>query len=446
MSDKPPSEELAYSEDELDKMSNLVEAEDKTSGVLIERDIDVYIRHIDSLARSFPLTIKTMRDALEVSHREYVEFVTANCQTDELEDKQRVIVELKYVSEFNDILKKFDSNSISLKLVPRSLLVALVSQFDSFIGQLLRTLFYLKPEMLNGSEKALKFSELVEFVSIDAAREYIIEKEIETVLRKSHSDQFSWLESKFKVPLRKALPIWSDFIELTERRNLLVHANGVVSSQYVKVCEENGVELDDTVEVGTVLEVSSDYFLKAYKCVYEIGVKLAHVLWRKTQFKDIAKSDKHLNKLTYNLLCEEKNDLAVILLDFITETLKNHSDGEQLRIAVINKSQANKWIGNQKKAIEILENEDWSGWSNEFKLGEAVIRDDFDAAARIMLAIGSSGTPDKTDYKDWVLFKEFRKSIQFLNAYRDIFEEDFALATTKRDAADEDSVTEVEKV
>ena len=59
-----------------------------------------------------------------------------------------------------------------------------------------RKIFLIKPELLNSSEKNLTFSKLAEYNSIEEAKEYIIEKEIETVLRDSHSNQFKWLESK----------------------------------------------------------------------------------------------------------------------------------------------------------------------------------------------------------------------------------------------------------
>lgn len=96
-----------------------------------------------------------------------------------------------------------------------------------------------KPELLSSSEKNLSFKDLVGLGSIDAAREFIIEKEIKSVIRLSHSDQIAWLEKKLSIPLTKELKIWPAFIELCERRNIFTHTNGVVSSQYCRVCREH---------------------------------------------------------------------------------------------------------------------------------------------------------------------------------------------------------------
>lgn len=405
----------------------------------IGQEIDVFIQHIDSLATSFPLTILILQAVLQNTHGNYRKFIEGNCEIKEEDGRELITVEPEHRFQYSKLVKQIESGEISLKIVPRSLLVALVSQFDSYLGRLLRALFYLKPELLNSSEKALTLSQLMEFKSVENAKEYILEKEIETVLRKSHAEQFDWLEKKFGIHLRKGLPVWPTFIELTERRNLFVHANGVVSSQYLRVCKEHNVSLDEDIQVGKELDVSREYFIQAYKCIYEIGVKLAQVLWRKQHPEDLLAADKHLNKVTYELLREEKNKLAVTLLDFATLTLKKHFDGEQRRISVVNRAQAYKWVGNTEKATEIVESEDWSDTSIEFKLAQAVLKDDFVGATNLMEKIGSNGYPSKTDYKEWPLFKEFRKSEEFLKTYQELFGEEFKLVVAKEELPDDTS-------
>ena len=71
----------------------------------------------------------------------------------------------------------------------------MVSQYDSFLGRLLRLIFLAKPEILNASEKEMTFAELTKFDSIQAARDYIVEKEVETIIRKSHANHFAWLDA-----------------------------------------------------------------------------------------------------------------------------------------------------------------------------------------------------------------------------------------------------------
>ena len=80
-----------------------------------------------------------------------------------------------------------------------------VSQYDAFLGGLVRALMKGRPEVVNATNRAIPFAQLVTFESVEAARDAIINEEVEALLRKSHSDQFSWLESTFGVKLREGL-------------------------------------------------------------------------------------------------------------------------------------------------------------------------------------------------------------------------------------------------
>jgi hypothetical protein len=393
--------------------------------VAIAKEIDKFIEHVDSLRVSFPATDAILKILHDKARRDIHSFLVKHYKKEMDAGKPTFDLKAEHVFRYTQLNKRAESALISMRIVPRSLLVALVSQFDSFLGGLLRTLFYLRPELLSSSEKQITFAELVEFGSVENAREHIIEKEIETVLRKSHADQFTWLENKFGLPLRKDLPAWKDFIELTERRNLFVHANGIVSGQYLKVCREHDVALEPPPTVGEQLDVSEPYFVSAYKTIYELGFKLGQVLWRQQHPQDLKFSDSNLNQVTYGLLKEEKFALATNFLDFATEVLKKHFDEENRLIQVVNRAQAYKWTGQEEKTIKILDQEDWSATGIEFKLTEAVLRDDFSTASDLMKRIGTSGPVTKEEYGEWPIFREFRKSKEFLEAFEEIFKEKF---------------------
>lgn len=217
--------------------------------------------------------------------KSFVDFVSTNNieVIEKKEDSTTFKIEYEFYHEFNKLYSRVESTALSCKIVPRSFIVSLVSQFDAFFGRVMRTIFSIKPEILNLSEKNLTYSQLVKFSSLDEVKELIIEKEVETVLRKSHSEQFDWLENKLDMSLRKDLSIWPKFIELTERRNLFVHCNGIISSQYISVCSEHKVEHHTECKIGDSLSVTPEYFYDAYMCILEIGVKLAQVIWRKLQ-------------------------------------------------------------------------------------------------------------------------------------------------------------------
>ena len=222
------------------------------------------------------------------------------------------------------------------------------------------------------------------------------------------------------------LPIWPQFVELTERRNLFVHTGGVVSSQYLAVCAAHSVQHEADVAVGDMLGVSSTYFKNACSYLLEISTKLAQVLWRKSDHLSMEIADRSLIEVTYELLEIENYELARTLLDFGVNTLKRHSSDEDRRILLVNLAQSNKWLGEPETCNEILDKEDWSSCSEKFKLGVAVLHDDFDEAVNIMKRIGPEGEVTEADYKTWPLFQEFRKSEQLESTFEEIFGKPFS--------------------
>ncbi|NMB41833.1 MAG: hypothetical protein GX996_07850 [Firmicutes bacterium] len=102
-----------------------------------------------------------------------------------------------------------------------------MSQFDVLVGQLLRSVYFAKPALLNSSESKLTVSEIFEYDSFDEVKNYFIGEEVTSLLRKSHPKQFDWLENKLSMELRKGLDIWPCFVEVTQRRSLLVHTDGI---------------------------------------------------------------------------------------------------------------------------------------------------------------------------------------------------------------------------
>ncbi len=128
--------------------------------------------------------------------------------------------------------------------------------------------------------------------------------------------------------------------------------------------------------------------------------------------------------VTYNLIAENRYQLARILLDFGTETLKTRSR-EDLRLAcVVNRAQTYKWTGDEEKCRKILDGEDWTAANLKFRLAYAVLTDDFTEANRIVTQI-QKGDEDlnKHAYKEWPLFRELRKSAEFAALFQEIFGE-----------------------
>ena len=329
--------------------------------------------------------------------------------------------------QYEELQKNVNIASVAFKVIPRSLFVSLISQFDAYLGNLIKKVYELFPEKLFECEKNLTYSQLVEFESIELAKEYIIEKEVESVLRESHTFHFEWLEKKLSTVLRKDLPIWSTFIEVTERRNLYVHNDGHVSNQYLSVCKKNKTQLPPDLKAGDVLHVDSLYFKKAYECIFEISVKLNQVIWRKLIANDLENADEALNEICYDLIQKEEFGLADILLDFATKTLPRHHNEMSKNVFIINQALSKYLAGNKEDSDKIINQKDWSASSNSFKIAVKVLKEEYEDAISIMKQIGKSEDVPRHAYQTWPLFKKMRETPTFLETYREIFDEEYKI-------------------
>lgn len=391
-------------------------------------EIQQFIQQVESLAMATHMTMKTMAEAMGKAAKSFNEFMEAKgIRTVDKDGSETYRLKPEDLTAFKRHNKDMLSSALALRNVPRIFLCSLVHHYDAYLGRLLRVAFYVKPDLLNASQRQMSFSELVALSSVDAAREYVIEKEVETVIRDSHAAQFDWMESRFGLPLRKDLPIWPRFIEITERRNLFVHCDGVVSSQYLTVCGKHGVPIPEGLKSGNAIDVTEEYFSQSVECILEIGIKLGHVLWRKLQPDSLREADKALHLATYDILAEERYSLAKILLHFAVDTLKKQASEEFRCMNLVNLAIAHNFSGERDQALAVLKTYDWSASEEKFKLAVAVLEHRFTDAVRLMKRIGAHGSISREDYSAWPLFKEFRHNSDFLTAYRDLFGEEFVL-------------------
>ena len=390
-------------------------------------DIRYFMDHITSLESTLPSLMVFSSSTVKQAEEKFNNYIKEGHATIVADDSESTTyrIESENLYQFQRLKRKLHNVEIAYKTIPRGFIVSLVSQYDAFLGRLIRTMFNVKPEKLNSSEKNMQFSEIIKFNSIEDIKEAIIEKEVETVLRKSHSEQFDWLENKLSIKLREGLEIWTCFIELTERRNLFVHCDGVISSQYLRVCRENGVMNDSEDTQSFQLNVSPKYFRKSVDCIFEIGVKLAHVMWRKLQDEDREAADSNLIEICFDLIYRGKYKLAITLLDFATDVIKKYASEENRLTFIINKAQAYKWDGDNNKCKQILNKVDWSAYQDIYQIANAVLLDDFKSASLIMKKLAKNESINKNIYIEWPLFKEFRKSQFFIDTYKELFGEEF---------------------
>ena len=177
---------------------------------------------------------------LEDRDKEIKDFIKTKCKILEKRSEDDFSYEIpdSVYTLHSEKKKEINKFTVACSIFPRMFVVTLVCQYDAIIGNLIRLVLTNKPEILNGSEKTISFKQLTEYHSMEEAKEAIIAKEIETILRDSHDDQLKWFENKLGIKLHEDKELIAKFIEITERRNLFTHTNGVVNDSYISNCKK----------------------------------------------------------------------------------------------------------------------------------------------------------------------------------------------------------------
>lgn len=383
-------------------------------------EIENFLNNIESLRSTLPNVLKILNSEKNKANLEYNQFLQTECEY--VESDQHYRIPTQKSRKYTKLKKAATNTTIAHKMMIRNFVISLISQFDTYIGELMSCVFEIKPEIIDNSERQLSFTQLRNFNNVADARKYIVEKEVESVLRDSHSEQFAWFEKKLDIKLRSDLPAWKIFIELTQRRNLFVHNNGKVSNQYLNVCKDNSVPIKNTLSLGDELPTNLKYFEQAFDCLFEIGVKLNQVLRRKILSQEIENADNSFLNITFELIHNEQYELARELYDFADKYIRKYSNQDLEYRILLNRAQTYKWIGNNDKCKSIINSRDWSACGEIFKLTSSVLIDNFESACKSMKTIGNNDSVlNKAYYDDWPIFKEFRETNEFKSTFIEIY-------------------------
>lgn len=394
-----------------------------------KRDTAWFMRQINSRKRVLPTFAyagKMLTERAEKDLQKFVEKHTSEKTYDESGKLESYSIEEGFSRRHTLLKRAFEDFAIFSVSLPKMSLVSVVSLFDAYLARILKNVYKVKPEILNSCTREISFSELVSFGSIQKARDFIIDKEIETLLRDSHIAQFEWLEKKLGVPLTD-LPSWKDFIELTERRNLLVHADGRVNSHYVETCKKFGIPLDAAIRPGVFLTMDGEYYENACNCVAEIGLKLGQVLWRKLLPDDLENAEETFIEVTYDLLLQQEYRLAELVLALSRAKAFKKLNAESGFYMTVNLAIALKGQKKSKECSDLLGSIDFSALASKFKIANLVLTEQYSEAASLMKKMGINEDLSEVNYRDWPLFHWFRQTDEFKNAYKEVFGTEFVI-------------------
>lgn len=304
---------------------------------------------------------------------------------------------------FRDAITGLSRNSSYQVLLYRNCLISLISSAEWFLSQVLRRFFEAHPDAASIKEKTLTLEDLRKIGSISDAESYLITLRVDEIMWGGFEDWIKFLRNTVKLSMGYLTEDEEALIEVFQRRNVMVHNNGVVHPSYISKVKE---DLRPGVEAGKPLPVTPDYLAQAISLVEKNFVLIAAELWKKLAPKDAMRAN-ILNDITMKALFAERYVVACGASRFVMED--KQLTEKDLDYGRLNYWQTMKWNGKFEEVHCKISEADFSAKDDLLQLARLVLLDDFDRALPLIEPTLQSGKL-KVDYLEtWPIFREFRK-------------------------------------
>jgi hypothetical protein len=153
-----------------------------------------------------------------------------------------------------------------------------------------------------------------------------------------------------------------------------------------------------------------------------MSFQILFVVWQKTDPASGKGASKSLINITYSLISEEKYEIAVRLIEFLLGVRSNKMDDGTRRTHIINCANAKKLMGDSSYR-QIIDNEDWTATTLEFRIWRAAVLDDVDDFIKLLPGAVASDGISKLAIREWPVFKTIRSDARVKEKFEEIFKE-----------------------
>jgi hypothetical protein len=149
------------------------------------------------------------------------------------------------------------------EIMKRSTLSALVSEYEALVSELLLIASDVQPSAFKSVDDKISYDDLDDFTSIEELkRAYLVSRIEDLLIANSHKQTLDVIGRKFSVNLLSNSAMISEFVEVCQRRHLLMHAGGIVNKRYLRICQEAGCDLASLPKFGEKVSITRNSVLK----------------------------------------------------------------------------------------------------------------------------------------------------------------------------------------
>ncbi len=295
------------------------------------------------------------------------------------------------------------------ELLYKSSFVMLISYFDFLIADLVHYYYQKYPGSLTGRDIGIKLAELRMFDDLDDAIEFVLDKEIDSILYGNLESQKNYFKNILKIDLNDEAINWSKINEAIERRNIIVHNKSLVNRRYLKNVDPSLlIRGKKSLKEGDTVGVNERYFSDVIDEIFIAGSILIQLCWRKWSKDSIEDADGTLVQDIYDSLSKSKWALAERLGIFSRRC--DVSSSEVRLYLDINYCQSLKWQNKKVTLAQELKKFDVSTLSPLYLLAIAALKSDRKSFYRHLkkAIIVHKDRLDRQAFTEWPLFREMR--------------------------------------
>lgn len=240
--------------------------------------------------------------------------------------------------------------------------------------------------------------------SIEEATRYLIDSRIDELMWGGFDDWFAYLTEKMKLGLGYVKENRKQIIEVFQRRNVMVHNNGITHSSYVN---KVSADLRTDVSLGEPLTVSPDYLSRSIDLIVTNFLLVAADLWKQLDPSDEMRGQV-LVEIAFERLRQERWKVAEGLSCFLMKD-KKLSERNQL-IGALNYWQSIKWQNRFEEVRSQVRDSDFSAKDELYQAARYALLDDDKSFFSLLPAVFDGGKLDLDRLGTWPIFREMRKS------------------------------------
>lgn len=283
-------------------------------------------------------------------------------------------------------------------IVQNSFLVMAASAFEVLISGLVARHFIAFPQALDPTKMEFSLEDVQGFHSSEDATDLLLARRVSNLMYGGLDDWSDWFSGRGKINLPELAIDWEVVREIFQRRHLITHSGGLVSSAYLAK-----VKLPDAPPLGSRLVVDETYLQAAFDQLDALGTGLGVQAWGTWYPEQRNDSSSALLRRTYQTMLMDRWAVTEKLA-----TMKVECD-EELRHAL----RCNGWLSlaertGYESVKEVVTGWDVSALAGRFKLVRLVLLQDLDAALALVPTLLASEELRPGELREWPILRTLR--------------------------------------